>query len=524
MLKFSFSDLWIPSALVMVAVPIYKLTKSSQKDTQELLSKAQSKREQVRVSIEMTANWEVPSEEAQSLVLNSDMSTVHSLVIQKKVTGREVFLTSMKKLREEGLDWVSDIDPSIVPLNTGDLAGALVGVQDSVSVKGMTSSFGAGVFAYNVQHKDAPLIKVMRESGAVLLLKTPSPQCDRSFEFANNISGNIPNSEFPDKVGSEGELLRKGCLNLIVSTDVLGTLRYSALASRVLSFKPSSKRISSDLGSASQDLPLLKKNIGVLAKSVNDIRKWAEVVISQPLFEADPKIVPLAWNNEVYSSQTPMTVGYFESEEFWEVSESMKRAVKQAVQKLQSKGHKVVPIQMPSLEQVSKVILSLIAFDSQPESRLGKEQYLGYFTQLTSALKTNKLVRYFKKKYTQWKSGTKELLPYEVASRSQCYEYLLNMIEGINFKQSFYELWNTNELDALIAPFPFPVLKQGASRDSYLGFGYLSVFNLLDCCVGSALCGDVTEEFENIGLGTAVQVVTLPYQEEQCLKLMAQLS
>lgn len=111
------------------------------------------------------------------------------------------------------------------------------------------------------------------------------------------------------------------------------------------------------------------------------------------------------------------------------------------------------------------------------------------------------------------------------------------------YKSDFLKKWNDNKLDALICPgFAYPAIPHGTVQYCTAGVTYTTLYNLLNYPAGMLKVTKVTEQDvvnlktypsntwtekyvkqfsqDTVGLPVGVQFVSLPFQEEQVLRLM----
>jgi len=123
------------------------------------------------------------------------------------------------------------------------------------------------------------------------------------------------------------------------------------------------------------------------------------------------------------------------------------------------------------------------------------------------------------------------------------------------FKGQFFHFWRRYELDALICPVnATPALPVDIPQQLFCTYwSYCALYNLLNYTAGTVKCTDVTAADEasaldgpeskrgglddndcvsrllrkcqkgSAGLPVGIQVVTLPYREEMCLRLMKEI-
>lgn len=115
----------------------------------------------------------------------------------------------------------------------GPLAGMPVSLKDMVGVAGADACIGYSAWAARPVARDAPLVRLLRDAGALPFVKTNVPVTLLSLESANDVWGRTTNPHGQafspgGSTGGEAALLAYGGSRLGVGTDVAGSVRAPA--------------------------------------------------------------------------------------------------------------------------------------------------------------------------------------------------------------------------------------------------------------------------------------------------------
>ena len=115
----------------------------------------------------------------------------------------------------------------------GPLAGMPVSLKDTVAVAGRDSCIGYSAWVGKPALRDAALVRLLRDAGAVPFVKTNVPITLLSFESANDVFGRTTNPHGKafspgGSTGGEAALLAYGGSRLGIGTDVAGSVRVPA--------------------------------------------------------------------------------------------------------------------------------------------------------------------------------------------------------------------------------------------------------------------------------------------------------
>lgn len=76
---------------------------------------------------------------------------------------------------------------------------------------------------------------------------------------------------------------------------------------------------------------------------------WSDVC-----WKIKPEVPKLYFDNEVYTSKTPLKIGYCDSVEYFEACPSIQQAIRDSVKILKNKGHEMVPYKLENLQKLAE--------------------------------------------------------------------------------------------------------------------------------------------------------------------------
>ncbi|KAK6906463.1 hypothetical protein I203_100448 [Kwoniella mangroviensis CBS 8507] len=180
----------------------------------------------------------------------------------------------------------------------GPLHGLPISIKDHMDIKGHDSPSGfLDMVGHTLAEKDAHLVSVLREAGAVFYVKTTQPQTIMHLETSCYL-GTTTNPYNPQLTsggssGGEGALIgmKGSCLG--VGTDIGGSIRAPAAACGIYGFKPSIYRVPAG-GCQMPMCPAGYEGIicthGPMARSVEDIKLYMEVMVGSEPWLRDPNV------------------------------------------------------------------------------------------------------------------------------------------------------------------------------------------------------------------------------------------
>ncbi|MED5292662.1 MAG: amidase family protein, partial [Actinomycetota bacterium] len=137
-------------------------------------------------------------------------------------------------------------------LANGEQVGALHGVpvtiKENIDVAGQATPNGVPAFADLMAYEDAPLVKNLRDAGAIVIGRTNVPEFSMRGTTVNPLRGRTFNPWDPDaspggSSGGGGAAAAAGFGPLHHGNDIGGSLRFPALANGITTVKPTNNRI-----------------------------------------------------------------------------------------------------------------------------------------------------------------------------------------------------------------------------------------------------------------------------------------
>ncbi|CAB9510144.1 Glutamyl-tRNA(Gln) amidotransferase subunit A [Seminavis robusta] len=244
------------------------------------------------------------------------------------------------------------------------LFGVPVCVKEWIGVKNTYATAGMTCRLLRPDKQDCLLVETLRTvGGAIPLVKGNVVQMLMLAETHNRIWGTTTNpydlARTPGgSSGGDAALVAMGCVPLSVSSDGAGSIRIPACYCGIVGFKPTTWRSSLKdcIKPRSEDKHgisiALSTTIGPMARCVDDCILYMKAICVPHLFRnADPAHsppVPFRYE-ELYNQPKKLTIGYFETDDWYEPCTASKRALRETIHNLQTMGgHKCVRFEPPS--------------------------------------------------------------------------------------------------------------------------------------------------------------------------------
>jgi Asp-tRNA(Asn)/Glu-tRNA(Gln) amidotransferase A subunit family amidase len=205
-------------------------------------------------------------------------------------------------------------------------------VKDNIAVAGLQWTAGSPGFASVRADRDATAVRLLREKGAVLPIKTTLHELAFGVTGANGWTGAIANPVDPGRVsggssGGSAAALALGLGDLSLVTDTGGSARVPAAFCGVIGFRPSMGRYPSDglIGlSPSRD------TIGLMARELRWIL-WADAILSGEAPDAQDRT---------------RTIGIASDADLGELEPDVADAYRRMIEGVEAAGHRVVPVDL----------------------------------------------------------------------------------------------------------------------------------------------------------------------------------
>jgi aspartyl-tRNA(Asn)/glutamyl-tRNA(Gln) amidotransferase subunit A len=279
----------------------------------------------------------------------SPVEVVNTLLkeIEQKNPSLNAFLTVAES---SALESAKQAEQDIVSGNyKGPLHGVPIGLKDLIETEGIRTTMGSKLFKDYIPEKDATLVTHLKNAGAIILGKLHThefaygPVGDRSY------FGPARNPHDPTKItgGSSSGAGAAVAANLAfagIGTDTGGSVRIPAAACGVVGLKPTVGKISKE---GVFPLSYTLDHVGPLTRTVLDNALVLDVLSGEK--RMDIHAVVEAFNQ---FNLKGLSVGIPETYFLEDLESEVDEAFKASVALLESAGARIVPVDIPNLEQI----------------------------------------------------------------------------------------------------------------------------------------------------------------------------
>ncbi|XP_043556023.1 fatty-acid amide hydrolase 1-like [Chiloscyllium plagiosum] len=442
----------------------------------------------------------------------------------------------------------------------GLLYGIPVSIKESINYKDHDSTCGLRKFINRPASEDSVIVKVLKKQGAIPFVKTNVPQTLLSFECSNPIYGQTINPLNAKRSpggssGGEATLIAAGGSILGIGTDLGGSIRFPAACCGICGFKPTSNRLSKiGLTGNMAGQKIFESMVGPLAKDVDSLALCMKALLCEDMFHLDPSVPPIPFNEQMYTNTKRLRIGYFENDEYWIPTPSMKRAVLETKELLEKAGHTLVSFTPPNVyNAMNELVFPGLLADkcvTLMESLKGDviDPSMKFQISICSVPEAMKKFLYY---------ILKPFVSTNVCSQMDLAEGKTNKALEISvkdlwklhyaamaYRDEYLNAWRKNNIEVLLCPSIGPAFKLGCGGKLSAASSYTIIFSLLNCPAGVVPVTKVTEEDEEelqlykgyindfwdkvfkkgvtggVGLPLSVQCVALPWHDELCLCFM----
>lgn len=400
----------------------------------------------------------------------------------------------------------------------GGLLGIPFVAKDNIMTKGIRTTAASKILDDYIAPYDATVIKLLKESGAVLLAKTNLDEFGHGGSTLNSAYGVVHNPWNIDKVaggssgGSAAAVVADMCL-FALGTDTGGSVRCPACFCGVFGIKPTYGRISR-FGimamTSSTDTP------GVLAKTADDAALVTSIIAGRDERDAssvNEKVFDLA---EIFDFNIKgLKIGLPE-EYFGEGLDNGVRArIEEAIEEFKKQGAEIIPVSLPYTKYAVPVYYILTP--SEISSNLARFDGIRYGFSDKEAKDLQE--KYLRSRGAGFGEETKRRIMIGTYALSAGYRdayYLQAQKVRTKIKEELDEVLST--VDVLLTPVqPTPAFDiSGHSHDPlklYLEDIYVSSASLAGLPAVSVPCGFVS------GLPTAMQLIGRRFDEKKLFSL-----
>uniref|UniRef100_A0A0R3PIH5 Amidase domain-containing protein n=1 Tax=Angiostrongylus costaricensis TaxID=334426 RepID=A0A0R3PIH5_ANGCS len=349
--------------------------------------------------------------------------------------------------------------------------------------------------------------------------------------------------------GGEGALFAAGGTPFGTGSDLAGSLRIPAAFCGFITLKPTQDRLV--VTNTHPGIPGRSRyglSFGFFTNTVTEQIELLKLFLGNSCYrQLVPTSIPFPLNEETVRQTGRLRIGYFDSDGFCPPVPCIRRGVLETVKRLKLEGHDLVRFTVPNVDEMVQLLYKLLMPDGGHYIRALYENDAidPYMKDFVMLLKVPRIVRWL---------ASFVLRPISPQLSAICSAYISNLddLRYTNercdvYKKEFIAYWKSLELDALICPsFPVPAVPHRFPSKMSMAVTYTALFNLLDFPAGVVPVGKVTvkddedlvnestypvghnvalriirdSSINSVGLPLSVQIVTLPFEEEKCLRVM----
>lgn len=419
--------------------------------------------------IAITKNYKV--KELLSKIASKELSSVEVATAFSKRAAISTQLTNCctELLFKEAIERAKWLDDYLEENGQvfGPLHGLPISVKDSHFIKGVDSTVGYVSFIGNKTNitDDAAVVKVLRDLGAVIHVKTNVPTTMMTGDSENNIFGRTLN---PNNLkltaggssGGEASLVKQRGSLIGIGTDIAGSIRIPSLSCGVYGIRPTAHRFPFEGNqSPTRENALCPISVvsGPIAHDLEDLNFVLDLILNHSnASKYCHDMLPIPWNSKIELPST-IKVGVVLECDSVPIQPPLKRIIKEAVSKLDKNSN--------------FEIIYLKGFPSY------KEGWATAFKLFISDPKDESIANIFKSGEPMINSLSKGGM--EVyGPPPQIPDELFELVSKKNeIKNKWIDLFNEHDLDVILAP---GAPHTASPHDDFGIAPYTTVWNLVD--------------------------------------------
>ncbi len=437
----------------------------------------------------------------------------------------------------------------------GPLHGVPITLKEQFMVPGTATTVGIMSQKSLLMEHEGPLVKRLRQAGAILLGKTNVSQLLMYHESDNPVYGRTNNpwdlARTPGgSSGGEAAIIAAGGSPLGLGGDFGGSIRVPAHFCGLYSLLPTARRLT-HLDTAHHAYVVGQEAIiaqpSPIARSVEDLRLAMNILAAPGLNAVDPLVPPVPWHDPTAVSLPGLRISMYTDNGVFSVAPAVRRAVEEAAQVLRARGAIVEPWNPPDVAEAVRLYIGLVGADgfATYKRNLGgdpRDRRISFNMRVSSlpgAVRAP-LVGLLKRSGQAHMASSLQYI--RGALSVDQYWHLVE--ERNQYRQRFLAALDAKRFDALLCPpHALPALTHGSSGTLNVANAgsYAILYNLLGLPAGMAPVtrvrpGEESErsigkdsvertaravEMNSAGLPVGVQVVARPWREDIVLALMA---
>ncbi|KAK3935920.1 amidase signature domain-containing protein [Diplogelasinospora grovesii] len=400
----------------------------------------------------------------------------------------------------------------------GPLAGIPVSLKDTVVVGGYDATVGYSSFVGNKTVEDGPMVRLLKDAGAVPYVKTNLPITLLSFESTNDVWGRCTNPHNKDyspggSTGGEAALLAMGG-RIGVGSDVAGSVRVPAHFSGCYSLRCSTGRWPKmGIRTSMPGQEGVPSVYSPMARTLDDLTYFTRAVVGMQPWKYDYTVHPVPWRGEVEKEYEggekgrKLKVGVLRTDGVVDPSPACARALEMCVAALKKEGHEIVEVTgQPDMYEGLKLASLLLNADGcqmfETFRRSGEWNDSG--ARMMRWLMW--LPRPFKWVYYLWVNYVKRDKVWGGLVKDwraqTAFENWKLVAQREAYRAAWFEYWDTQSFDVILAPpNATPAVPHDGMKDAVSSCGYTFIFNLLDYTAGVMPVTHVDKEKDKLPVG-----------------------
>ena len=276
----------------------------------------------------------------------------------------------------------------------GVLHGVPVTIKENVDQQGRPTPNGIPAFRNLIAPDDAPLVRHVKQAGAIIVGRTNTPELSMRATTDNPLRGRTRNPWHEDaspggSSGGAGAAAAAGFGPIHHGNDIGGSLRYPAFCCGVTTVKPTPGRIAAWNPSATSERGMLAQLMsvqGAICREVRDVRLATEVMAQRD--PRDPWWVPAPFIGEPLAM--PIRVAVTRNSHGYPMHADIDRAIDRVAGWLNDAGYAVEEIEPPPITEPARAWFSVLVAEMRlllfPTAReFGSrtiQDILGYYEQM----------------------------------------------------------------------------------------------------------------------------------------------
>ncbi|BGP40209.1 hypothetical protein JCM10449v2_004167 [Rhodotorula kratochvilovae] len=261
----------------------------------------------------------------------------------------------------------------------GPLHGVPVSLKDQFDIAGKELTMGYVSYLGRISKRDAALVALLRDAGAVFHVRTNVPQIGDTFNHLFGRTHNPLNRKLSPggSSGGEGALVAMKGSIIGVGTDIGGSVRIPSALCGLHTIRPTTRRV--PYGHATNSMlgqEAILSVAGPMARSLSSCHHFLRTVLNLNPANYDATSLPFAFNDTAFSQVAglgKLSFGVVRSDCIITPTPPVKRGLEVTVQKLRDAGHEVIEFDWTDFKSAWDIANALFSADGGEDFRRARE-------------------------------------------------------------------------------------------------------------------------------------------------------